>query len=450
MKRAWLSSLGVALGVWVSGAGAEEPIVWRASSPSAAAPIKPMVTLGDPVPLDNMRPAESSSSIARVTWTPSPAPSAVVVRGQSPLDQPLPPPVPPPGAGSVGPPGGGPIGPPAGVPPPPPTYPPPGIPANPGDIYPAPGPEGAAPPGSPGVWGWTKNIFDLQSGPFCGTAMRRPFQSDHCFDHFISPVTDPFYFQDPRALTELRPIFMIQSIPKKNPGYNGGNIEFFGTQARVALTDWLSIDLTELGGIWEHPGSGAVPPFAGNRSGFADILLGPKWTFLRNERSGTVAALGLLFEIPTAGNEILDSGSLSLFPYLSFAQGFGLSSYGSFNFMGEMGFSFGANNRPTDYFSLNLHLDYDVGNLHKIYPLMELTWRYYTDNGKAHVQDFEGGDLINFGATDVSGRNNLLLAFGGRYKFNENFQTGLAFEFPVVGTKDLNNFRFTLDFILRY
>ena len=37
-------------------------------------------------------------------------------------------------------------------------------------------------------------------------------QSDHCFDDLglISPVSNPFLFEDPRALTELRPIFMYQ------------------------------------------------------------------------------------------------------------------------------------------------------------------------------------------------------------------------------------------------
>ena len=104
----------------------------------------------------------------------------------------------------------------------------------------------------------------------------------------------------------------------------------------------------------------------------------------------------------------------------------------------------------TDFFMTSLHLDYDIGNLHKIYPLLELNWRYYTSNGKGNAQNFEGGDLINFGATDVSGRNNLTLAPGVRYKFNESFQFGTALEFPIVGTKDLENFRWTLDFIIRY
>ena len=45
---------------------------------------------------------------------------------------------------------------------------------------------------------------------------------------------------------------------------------------------------------------------------------------------------------------------------------------------------------------------------------------------------------------------NLSLAPGVRYKFNESFQFGTALEFPIVGTRDLQNFRWTLDFIIRY
>src|SRR5947209_6552350 len=103
-------------------------------------------------------------------------------------------------------------------------------------------PDNVPPPGSsPGFWDKTKSIFDLQSGPFCGSPTRKPFQSDHAFDGFISPVTDPFLFEDPRSLTELRPLVMYQTIPSKNYAYHGGNAEFFGVQARVALTESVSI-----------------------------------------------------------------------------------------------------------------------------------------------------------------------------------------------------------------
>jgi hypothetical protein len=427
MRAAWLSSVGLALGAWAA-AGAADDIVWRA----VAEPRPPVVTIGQPIPV-----AASAAPLTPVAWSPAPSEPRYAVRGQSPD---IPPPPPPPI-------GGPPALPPSGGPPP---LPPPGIPTNPADAFNNGVVPDTAPPPGTGFWDKTKSIFDLQSGPFCGSATRRPFQSDHCFDSFISPVSTPFFFEDPRSLTELRPIFMYQTIPSKNYAYHGGNAEFFGVQGRLAFTDSLSVVISELGGIWVNPGSGAEPPFAGDRSSFANINIGPKWTFLRNERSGTLGAVGVWFEIPTANESIRDSGGFSIFPFLTMGQNFGRSSYGSFNFIGEIGYSFGVDNKPSDFFATSLHLDYDIGNLHKIYPLLELNWRYYTSNGNANVQTFEGGDLINFGATDVSGRNNLILAPGMRYKFNEHFQMGTALQFPIVGTKDFENFRWTIDFILRY
>ena len=39
------------------------------------------------------------------------------------------------------------------------------------------------------------------------------FKSDCAFDNFVSPVTNPFLFEDPRSLTELRTTFIYQRIP---------------------------------------------------------------------------------------------------------------------------------------------------------------------------------------------------------------------------------------------
>src|SRR5262249_59512482 len=79
-------------------------------------------------------------------------------------------------------------------------------------------------------------------------------QSDHCFDNFVSPVTNPFLAEDPRALTEVRPIFMIQTIPNSQPLYQGGNIEFFGMRAILAVTERLSFTQNKLVGVSDKPG----------------------------------------------------------------------------------------------------------------------------------------------------------------------------------------------------
>src|SRR5262249_55434144 len=141
------------------------------------------------------------------------------------------------------------------------------------------------------------------------------FQSDHCFEYMISPVTNPFLFEDPRSLTEVRPIFMYQKIPGNNPVFRGGNAEFYGTQLRVAFTERFSFVVNELGAVVINPGSGAQVP---GGSGFAELRLGPKFTFLRSTEYRAVGAMGLTFDIPTGPASVYqNTGNLTLTPYIS-------------------------------------------------------------------------------------------------------------------------------------
>lgn len=291
---------------------------------------------------------------------------------------------------------------------------------------------------------WVHNM-DFTSGG------RKLFESDHGFDNFISPVSSPFFAEDPRSLTELRPIFLWQSAPNSNSIYRGGDVYFAGLQARVAITERLSFVLNKVGWVWNDPRN----PSSGITSdnGIAEIWLGPKYTFWRDDRTGTLMAAGLTFQIPSGSRKVQqDTGNLSLSPYLSFAQNLNFlpAGWGSFNFMSTTGYNFGTDSQRTNYFYSTFHLDYDLGGLRKIYPMIELTWVNYTRAGKARDLTFEGRDLINFGSTGVNGHNDLTMAAGVRYKFNEAIQTGIAAQFPIGGRRDLADFRLTVDMIFRF
>lgn len=277
---------------------------------------------------------------------------------------------------------------------------------------------------------------------------RACLESDHCFPTFVSPVTNPFIAEDPRALTEVRPIFFYQSIPSSNWIYRGGNAEFFGLQARLALTENWSVVINKLGWVSINPGGDSLAP---SETGFSEFWIGPKWTFLRDADCGRAVATGVTFQIPTGDPKVFqDTGKLSVMPYITAAQNFGRTSYGSFNVMDTAGYNFRTDNTRSEYFVNSAHLDFDVLNLHRIFPLVELNWFYYTRSGKANAFAFEGADLVNYGSTDVNGRNNLNLATGLRYKFSEHFQAGAAVEFPLVGTRDINAFRMTFDLVFRF
>jgi len=285
----------------------------------------------------------------------------------------------------------------------------------------------------------------FQAGP--GGTM---FQSDHQFDVFASRVSNPFYTVDPRSLTEIKPIFIWQRTPSSTPTFAGGDNFFLGFTGSVAINECFSITLNKLGLMWtevEQPNA-----TFNNHFGVSELHLGPKVTFIRNDTSGTVVAGGLIFEIPIGPSKIFqDTGNLSLDPYFSIAQNFWRSSYGSFNFMNTTGYSLECDNQRSCFVYSSFHLDYDVGNLKKIYPLVELNWAHYTRNGSAQSITFEGRDMFNFGANQISGRDMLTVALGARYKVNECFQLGLVAELGTVNlSHSLDKFRITFDMIFRY
>jgi hypothetical protein len=435
MRRVWARSFGLAVGLLAAGVAAGQDFQWRPARvcpPRVVQPAdddEPLVTLGRPVAVSapEPQPASGSRQFATVAYrAPELDTARPIIRAQSadPLIAPPPQPAPPPSG-------------PAPVVPVVPVVPGPAAEPYPGVTPVQPAPVSGQPWWNPGGW--------LGAGEGAG---RAAFQSDHAFDTMISPLSSPFLSEDPRALTEVRPIFMMQGTPTRNPIFHGGDVEFFGLQARVAVTDRLSFVLNKTGWNWmevHNPTDGFE-----NHSGFSEIWLGPKYTFYRCESSGTVAAAGLTFQVPVGSTKVFqDTGYLTLEPYISAAQSI-QTPIGAFNLMNTTGYAFAVDSQRTDYFFTNFHIDYDVGCRHKIYPLAELNWTHYTSAGNAQALNFEGGDLFNFGSSGVSGQNLVTMALGARYKFTECFQTGLAYEFPVSGNHELTDYRITLDFIFRY
>ncbi|HLJ96180.1 MAG TPA: hypothetical protein VKU02_23590 [Gemmataceae bacterium] len=416
--------LGLALGLPVPPCRADD-----GSSPPPYTDEAPLVTLGRPVPLGvtSQKPAADSVQID------------VQLRPAAYL-----PPPPPEGTPNI--PAAAIAGPPLAAPPPGAVITPP----NPTEQYNC-GVVTRSPGSDPSYWEKCRQFFTGIPGYVSEEVGRRPlFQSDHAFDGFISPITNPFFFEDPRSLTEVRPLFLYQSTPIHNPIFHGGDIEYAGLQARLAFTDCFSLVLTKLGEVWIEPHN--ATPDIQPHAGFSELVIGPKYTFWRGESTGTLAAVGLNLDVPAGSRQVVqNTGSLSLEPYLSVGQSFGHTSYGTFQALGTFGYNFSVDSQRSDNLFLSLHLDFDYAGLHKIYPLVELNWFHYTSNGKARTLNFEGGDLFNFGSSQVSGHDDLSLAVGGRFKLNECFQMGLAAEVPVTShRRDLMDYRLLVDLIFRY
>lgn len=282
------------------------------------------------------------------------------------------------------------------------------------------------------------------------------FQSDHTFDYFASPVSNPFLFEDPRALTEVKPLFIYAGAPSTNPIFRGGNAEFYGLQARLAFTERLSLTINELGFVTLNPfNPSAGPPGAFSQStGFAQLGIAPKYTFLRSEEWKTVMAGGVIFQIPGGSPSVFqNTGTLGLAPFLSAAKNFCLpAGWGSTNLMGTVGYDFSVNSQRSEFFYTSLHWDYNIANTNRFFPFLEMDYFHYTRGGSANVPGFgfEGLGLVNFGSQNVGGRDFLSIAPGMRFKINEHIQTGIAIAWPLLTQKEINDYTVTFDIIFRY
>jgi hypothetical protein len=305
-------------------------------------------------------------------------------------------------------------------------------------------------------WDRCKEIVVGGGGEDASATGRCLLQSDHGFDYFASPVTDPFLFEDPRALTELKPLFIYAGAPLSNPIFKGGNAEYYGLQARLAITERLSFTINELGFVTLNPfNPSAGPPGQFSQStGFAQVELGPKYTFLRSEEWKTVMAGGLLFQIPAGSPKVFqNTGTLGLAPYLSAAKNFCLPcGWGSTNLMSTMGYDFSVTNQRSQFWYMMFHWDYNIANTNMFYPFLELSWYHYTVGGKANVPGFgfEGLQLVNFGSNNVGGRDFLGISPGLRFKLNEHIQAGAAVTWPLLKQKEINDYTLTFDIIFRY
>lgn len=277
---------------------------------------------------------------------------------------------------------------------------------------------------------------------------RKWFESDQAFCDFVSPLSNPFFFEDPRSLTELRGVGLYQRIPDNDGFFRGGTAWFFGGQGRLAFTQRLSVVVHKFGFASFKPGGGSL--FAGG-NGLSELWIGPKYVVYRDPEFKSLITLGTQFQIPLGGADPLqNTGSLSVVPYVSAAQKLLGTQIGTLNGMASAGYSFSTNRDRSDFFYASAHIDFDIANGHRFYPVAEVNWFSYTTNGRARPVSTEGRDFANVGAA-AKGNNLVTWALGLRWRsLNGRWEIGGGYEGYMFGQRGLFDGRFMLDFIWRF
>src|SRR5262249_38412867 len=132
--------------------------------------------------------------------------------------------------------------------------------------------------------------------------------SDHCFDSFISPISNPFFFEDPRSLTEARGIFIDNSLPAT---IGGGDAHVWAGQLRGRFADRWSVIAPRLGVLQVNQ--------TGNPTGslFLSAPVGLKYNFLRDVDRQLLLSAGATYFIPGSQNSIAGLGDGDLHVFLT-------------------------------------------------------------------------------------------------------------------------------------
>ena len=278
----------------------------------------------------------------------------------------------------------------------------------------------------------------------------------------IAPVTDPVNFESPYHTTEVRMIYLHQNFHDKidtalGKLKLGGEAQLWAVQARYAVNERFSIIATK-DGYAKYNFDNTLE----DQEGFVNLGLGVKYSPIIDKENNFILTTGFRVEIPTGDEEMMQGkGDGIANPFVSIGK-----QWDNFHFMAYEGLRIPFNTDVNStYNDMSLHVDYKIGNF---YPLVEAHWRHVIASGDGGPFDaeLEGGakvpvdtinpgmggiDLLNLGTSDTQGQNYTNLAFGFRYKFNENMTMGAAWETPI-GRSDDSMFddRYTFDFIYSF
>lgn len=269
-------------------------------------------------------------------------------------------------------------------------------------------------------------------------------------DRWISPVTNPIYFEDPRITTEVRPVFLYQKLPDTfhAPGLSlplGGDLQVYAVQARVALSDRLALIATKDGYININPSN-----TISSQGGWANIAAGLKYALVDDEAAQLRITPGVTFELPTGNLDNLQGyGSGEWNPFVSAAKGFG-----DFHITGNIGARIpNDTKKQTTQLHYSLQLDHYVCRY--FIPFITATGHTVLDNGNQKLAgavdlNTELNDLINFGSTRAKNTTQISVGAGFRSKLTTNVDFGFAYEIPATHPIGIFERRITADLIWRF
>lgn len=282
-----------------------------------------------------------------------------------------------------------------------------------------------------------------------------PAESPSGFDLARRPISNPTLFDLALPRTGVHAIYMHHRFPKmidttigKVP--MGGDLNLIALQFEYAFNERLSLVALKDGYVDFNPDNTAL---FNREEGFANIAAGLKYAFVLSPETQYVLSGSAVVEFPTGSEDIFQGegdGSINLSLQ-------NLKLCGNWQFAGTLGVQVPFDNDYATNGWAGLHVSYEVTPW--FIPLVELNYFRVLDEGNGHarfnkqvgglvpaVAEFEGADLLNWGAANSDGSDYATLAVGFRSRLSKQLHIGFAYEFALTGEENnITDDRFTFD-----
>jgi hypothetical protein len=259
--------------------------------------------------------------------------------------------------------------------------------------------------------------------------------SDRGFPNFIGFLSSPGTAIDPRALTQLWPVF--GSIwTTAFPPLLTADFQLYGAGLSVALSDRLSFGLSK--------GGYAVAHYEHDRDGWLNLGGFFQYTLIRDVPDQFLFTAGIQWEAPTGESSVFQGhGPAYLAPYVTAGK-----EFGDFHILSTVGFQFAAQGGTdtTNMFYGTVH--FDRRTFGWLYPLVEFNWEALTSTFDASRPTRRG--FIDFGTVNATGA--LLTVAPG---FNavlvpDRLEIGIIYETPIASERNLHFQEVLTKMIIRF
>jgi len=262
------------------------------------------------------------------------------------------------------------------------------------------------------------------------------------FEHFHEPVGQPLYFESPFNDTGVR-LLWLKHYFSRNSALQGGQVEVYAVQARIALTERLSFIATKDG--YSELQTGAF----GEDEGWNDLAAGFKYVAYADKESDMVITPGIRLMLDQGHRlyGVINGNCNELSPFVSFAKG-----YGSTHLVGNVTLRVptdGDDGNTVGHWDLHLDRDLNPGEQAVVAPVAEIHGLHYLSDGDLALP-IGGGDYTNLGSQPD--KSFVAWASAGvRFEILKKYELGLVYEFALTDPgDDIWKDRVTFDFHVRW